>query len=183
MATRPTLTTERLVLRPFTLDDAKDVQRLAGAAEVASTTLLIPHPYPDGVAEEWIATHERRFDERQELVLAITLAASAELVGSVGLIFAKPEQRRAELGYWLGVPYWNQGYCTEAARALLSWGFGEYGLERVFASIYTRNPASGRVLEKLGMTREGTLRQHIVKNGVREDVGYYGILASEFRLI
>ena len=110
----PTLTTDRLTLSAFTLDDAPEVARLAGDRAIA-------------------------------------------------------------------VPHWNLGYATEAARAVLAYGFGELGLRRIHAGHLTRNPASGRVMEKLGMEPEGVFRQHILKWAVPEDVAHRGILREEFR--
>jgi [ribosomal protein S5]-alanine N-acetyltransferase len=84
------------------------------------------------------------------------------------------------MGYWIGVPYWGRGYCTEAAGALLAHAFGPLGLHRVHATHLTRNPASGRVMQKLGMRHEGRMREHFLKWGVFEDVERYGILDREW---
>jgi RimJ/RimL family protein N-acetyltransferase len=174
----PTLQTERLVLRPYRLSDASAVQELAGHREVASTTLNIPHPYEDGMAEEWIAGREKGWEDGEMLVLAITIDGD-ELVGAISLKLAL-EHRRAELGYWIAVPHWGHGYATEAARAMLGYGFAKMGLHRIEATYLTRNPASARVMEKLGMSFEGVQREHTVKWGVAEDLGRYGILATEW---
>jgi RimJ/RimL family protein N-acetyltransferase len=179
MKERPTLETTRLLLRPFTLADARDVQRLAGEREVASTTLNIPHPYEDGMAEEWIGTHQEKY-ERGELVnFAIVRRADNALMGAIGLRITQ-QHTHAELGYWLGKPYWNAGYGTEAAYAVVAYGFERLGLHRIHASHMTRNPASGRVLQKIGMRSEGCLRQHVNKWEVFEDLALYGILRSEY---
>ena len=89
------------------------------------------------------------------------------------------EHKRAELGYWVGLPFWGRGYATEAGRAMLDYGFDEIGLNRIEALYLLRNPASGRVLDKLGMMHEGVRRQHIIKWGVPEDVGLYAVLAAD----
>lgn len=175
----PTITTERLVLRPFALSDAADVQRLAGNWAVADTTSNIPHPYPDGVAEVWISGHAQRFERREILTLAVTLRETGELAGCISLSL-RDDDDKAEMGYWLGVPYWNQGYCSEAARALVAYGFQQMGLHRIYAFHFVRNPASGRVMQKAGMTYEGTLRQHVKKWERYEDLTAYGILRSEY---
>jgi ribosomal-protein-alanine N-acetyltransferase len=179
MKERPTLETTRLILRPFTVADARDVQRLAGEREIASTTLNVPHPYEDGMAEQWIGTHQEKY-ERGELVnFAIVRRADNALIGAIGLRIT-PQHTHAELGYWLGTPYWNAGYGTEAARAVVAYGFERLGLHRIHASHMTRNPASGRVLQKIGMHYEGCLRQHVNKWEVFEDLALYGILQSEY---
>ena len=90
------------------------------------------------------------------------------------------QHARAEMGYWIGKPYWNNGYCTEAAEAVLRYGFTELGLNRIYAHHFGRNPASGRVMEKIGMVYEGCLRQHVQRWGVFEDLKIYAILKSEY---
>ena len=175
----PILRTKRLLLRPFASTDASTVQRLAGDREVAATALNIPHPYEDGVAEAWIETSAPKWEKREALVLAVTSDADG-LVGTMSLQL-KLAHRRAELGYWIGVPFWNRGYATEAAGALVTYGFDELGLNRIEAQHFTRNPASGRVLEKIGMTREGILRQRVMKGDQLEDLALYAILGSDRR--
>ncbi len=179
MTERPTLETARLILRPFTLADAPEVQRLAGAREIASTTLNVPHPYEAGMAERWINSHQAAFEQGTQYSFALTRRADDALLGAIGLHHT-PAHRHAELGYWIGIPYWNQGYTSEAAEAVLGYAFTVLDLHRVFAEHLTRNPASGRVMQKIGMTHEGTLRQHIQKWGVFEDVAVYGILQEEW---
>ena len=176
---RPTLRTERLVLRPFRPSDAADVQLLAGAPEIADTTLSIPHPYEDGMAEAWIAGHRDRFGKGEEVVFAVQRLEDGALIGSIGLRLRQDHQR-GELGYWIGRPYWGQGYCTEAARAVLRWAFRSMRLNRVYACHFARNPASGRVMQKLGMRREGLLRAHVRKAEGFEDLVYYGMLRSDY---
>ena len=179
MSEIPTLETDRLILRPFTLADAPAVQRLAGAREVASTTLNIPHPYPDGAAEQWIAKHQEVFAKGEALELAVTRRADGALVGAMGLRL-EVEHARAELGYWIGTPYWGRGYGTEAAGAVVRYGFEALGLNRIYACHLVRNPASGRVMQKIGMAYEGCQRGHLRKWGQFEDVALYGILKEEY---
>lgn len=173
------LNTDRLLLRPFTLSDAADVQRLAGDYDIASTTSTIPHPYPDGAAEEWIKSHRKNLKEAKAVNFAIVKHDDNSLIGSIGLNLKQLDQQ-AELGYWIGKPYWGSGYATEAAHALLNFGFTSLGLNRIHARHITRNPASGRILEKLGMTKEGVLRQATRKWDVFEDLAVYGLLREEY---
>lgn len=174
----PTLTTARLVLRPYVAEDAPAVHAFVADRELASTTAAIPHPYPEGAAEAWIASHAPRHAAGEAVVLAIALRETGELAGSVEIRLV-PVHRRAELGYWIGRPHWGRGYATEAADALLRWAFDTLDLHRVHAAHLARNPASGRVLQKLGMRREGRLRSHFDKWGVMEDLDVYGLLAAE----
>jgi RimJ/RimL family protein N-acetyltransferase len=90
---------------------------------------------------------------------------------------------QAELGYWIGKPYWNAGLCTEAGRVILRYAFSELCLMRVHAVHLTRNPASGRVLQKLGMRHEGCRRGHVMKWGRLEDIELYGLLREEWDAI
>jgi RimJ/RimL family protein N-acetyltransferase len=173
-----TLRTARLVLRPFAPSDAADIQRLANDVDVARNTLTIPHPYPDGAAETWIATLQTRRAEGTGEVFAICGAQRGELLGAIGLQIERA-QRRAELGYWIGRDARGQGIASEAARAVLEHAFTALDLERVFASHFPWNPASARVMEKAGMLREGILRGHALKNGERVDLHFWGLLREE----
>ncbi len=166
--------TERLVLRRFRLEDAPEVQRLAGAREVAAGTLEIPHPYPDGAAEGWISGQP----SEDSLTFAVERKEDGALVGAIGLRLER-EHDRAELGYWIGVPYWGRGYATEAGRAIVRHGFEAEGLNRIYAFHFSNNPASGRVLQKIGMTYEGSRRSHTLKWGEYLDNEGYGILRAE----
>jgi RimJ/RimL family protein N-acetyltransferase len=173
------LLTPRLRLRPFVPADAADVQRLAGDYAVAHTTLSIPYPYEDGMAEAWIAMVAEDFATGRQVVFAITGGATAELFGAIGLVL-RPAHARAELGYWIGRPFWGRGYATEAVREVLRYGFGSLGLHRIHASHFARNPASGRVMIKAGMRREGVARAHVRRFDRFEDLVQYGILREEF---
>jgi RimJ/RimL family protein N-acetyltransferase/catechol 2,3-dioxygenase-like lactoylglutathione lyase family enzyme len=172
----PTLMTQRLVLRPFSYADAERVRELAGDARVAETTATIPHPYEAGMAEEWVASLPALV-----VLERFTWAVSHQDHGLIGgaELRVEREHDRAEIGYWIGVPYWGSGYATETARALCRHAFDELGLRRVYAHHVLRNPASGRVLEKAGMRREAVLRQHVVVRGRVEDMVVWGTLRDD----
>jgi len=175
-----TLQTPRLTLRPYRLADTADLVRLAGTREVAAMTLRIPHPYTEHDAVEFITSCRADFELGRSARFAIALRESGEFCGGIGLRIMS-EHRRAELGYWLGVPYWGKGYATEASQEILRFGFETLKLRRIYASYVTENPTSGRVLEKIGMRYEGILRSHICKWDVFHDLVFYGILHDEFR--
>lgn len=179
MSRNPTLTTIRLTLRPFRIDDAPSVQQLAGAWEIAETTANIPHPYTDGMAEQWIGTHQGAFDQGESVTFAIVLKSDAQLIGAIGLGL-RQVHHLAELGYWIGKPYWGQGYCTEAAKEVLRYAFEDLDLHRIQARHMTKNPASGRVMQKIGMKYEGTLRDSLFRWGRFEDVAMYSVLRDEY---
>jgi len=176
---QPSLGTPRLLLRPFTLADAPEVKRMAGRKEIADTTLQIPHPYKDGMAEEWIRTHSDAFTEGRQADFAVTDRQKGHLLGAICLTL-DPENQHGDLGYWIGVKYWGNGYCTEAAEAILYYGFTQILLHRIYANHMARNPASGRVMQKIGMQYEGYQREHLKKSGRFEDRILYGILKSEY---
>lgn len=167
------------MLRPFELGDAPEVQRLAGDWAIADTTANIPHPYEDGMAEGWISKHRDAFAEGREATFAVTRKSDGALVGAIGLMNVEKDHQ-AELGYWIGEPYWNQGFCTEAGHAVVRYAFTELGLVRVYANHLTRNPQSGRVMQKIGMKHEGTHRQHVKKWDKLEDIEFFGILKGEW---
>src|SRR4051794_2616674 len=175
----PNLQTPRLLLRPLVITDASAIVHLAGAREVAAYTLRIPHPYTDNDAERFIAAAARHAEAGQSLVFAIEVQQGAHFIGAIGLEI-QPTHRHAELGDWIGVPYWGNGYATEAANAILRFGFESLQLHRIFAMHFLENTASGRVLRKLGMRHEGTLRQHVLKWNEFHDSEFYGILREEF---
>lgn len=182
------LETERLIMRPLRISDASRLQSLLNDKELASNTRSIPFPYPEGEAERWIASQLALSPESAFVTAILRKPESGsdadsievgELIGGAGLAIDE-EQHRAELGYWLGRPFWGDGLCTEAVRRILDHGFQTIGLNRIYAEHLVRNPASGRVLEKVGMKREGMLRQHARKWGVFEDVFVCGMLASDW---
>ncbi len=177
---QPTFETERLVLRPFAVGDAPAVQRLAGRREIADTTISIPHPYSLRMAEEWIAGQADSCAEEKSVVFAIELKSEGGLIGAIGLRDIDREHAQAEMGFWVGVEWWGEGYASEAARAVLCFGFGQLELNRIYAHHMIRNPASGRVLERIGMLREGLLRQRVRKWGIFEDVVLLAILRGEW---
>lgn len=165
------ITSLPITLRPFTLDDAPRVQLLAGDFAVAETTALIPHPYGSGMAEEWIGTHQRDRDRGHSFTYAITRAGDGLLVGAIDV---RPKADEHEnFGYWIGVPYWGCGYATSAARAVVALTFSYLECDQVTASHLVRNPASGRVMEKCGLTLVQTInREH---RGKREAFHVRGI--------
>jgi ribosomal-protein-alanine N-acetyltransferase len=174
------LRTARLLLRSLKPADAPTLEHLAGAREIAATTTNIPHPYTEVDARNFLAQAEEDFRAGRSISFAVTLPAQRELCGGVGLSLA-PQHRRAELGYWIGVPFWGKGYATEAATAVVSFGFGRLGLHRIYAYHYEGNTASQHVLEKIGMRREGRSVQHVQKWDRFVDLENYGLLAEEFR--
>jgi RimJ/RimL family protein N-acetyltransferase len=164
----PVIKTKRLILKPFTLADASSVRNLAAEWEVTSSTLLMP-----GVAEEWIDTHKAKL-KKGNFIFAITHKTGGCLIGCIEIRLNK-EFENAELGYWIGKPFWNHGYCTEAALSIVKFGFESLKLNRFYAYHISRNTASGKVLTNIGMKHEGCLRQHSNKWGRLENYEVYGV--------
>ncbi|ULA62905.1 MAG: GNAT family N-acetyltransferase [Nitrospira sp.] len=178
MPDSPSLKTTSLLLRPFQPSDAPDIQRLAGAKEVAAGTFL-PHPYENGMAEQWIADRQQAHEDGTAISFAIALTDNPTFIGFIGLDIVQVH-RHARLSYWLGIPYWNRGYGTEAVRAVLGYGFRQLNLHRIYSPHFQGNVASGRVLQKVGMAYEGRMREHYVRFGRFIDLELYGMLQREF---
>jgi RimJ/RimL family protein N-acetyltransferase len=174
----PVLQTARLTLGPLEARDAERLVNLAGAFEIADTTATIPHPYTADDARIFLALDAAERMSGGALRFAVRPDGDA-LIGVVGLHQIDRDGLRAELGYWIGVPWWGKGYATEAARAVVRYGFDELGLHKIHAHYLTRNLASGRVLERLGMQQEGLLRAQMRKWGRFEDVIVCGVLRTD----
>lgn len=179
MTATPTLRTARLVLGAFNHDDAAELQRLAGAREIADTTLAIPHPYELDHALAWIGQQRREAVRGRSTNFAIRVLSDGALIGSVGLRDIDPEHHQAELGFWIGRQWWGRGYAREASASVIRFGFESLGLNRIYAHHMTRNPAAGRVLLAVGMRQEGLLRQRVKKWDVYEDVLVYAVLRED----
>lgn len=171
-----TLSTDRLLLRPFVPSDAAWVQRLAGDARIAGMTTNIPHPYPDGVAEAWIAAQADDARVGRGASFAVVMRDGGEPVGAMSLLHLHAGDARAMLAYWIGVAHWGQGHATEAARRIVRHATDDLGLTRIEGRCLARNLASARVLEKAGLVREGLLRRHVRRHGAFEDMLLYGLL-------
>lgn len=176
MTSRPTLHAPPLVLRPFALSDAPRVAELANDEQLTSTLLVVPFPYHESHALAWIEGHEQRLEERRSLDLAMTV--HGELVGSIGVELDQ-RHRRAALGYWVGRSFWGRGFATTAARAMIRYCFETLGTVRVSAYHFVGNEASGRVLEKAGMLREGTMRGLVRKGDRQLDCVMYAVVRDE----
>jgi RimJ/RimL family protein N-acetyltransferase len=176
----PSLETKRLVLRALDHGDAPAVAARAGDKRVARYLISVPSPYPIALAMRWITARVAWWRQGRGITLAIARRETpADLIGSVSLR-RYLRDRRAELGYWLGADTWGNGFATEAAGAMVDFGFGELGLERIYAQVLDGNDASCRVLDKLGMSNEGVRRRHIRKGKRLCDVVMFGMLRDEW---
>jgi ribosomal-protein-alanine N-acetyltransferase len=176
----PSLHTARLRLRAFDAADAEDLFAMHSNAEVLRYWDSPPWTDPAG-AERFLATCRQLAQEGTGVRLAVDRLSDGAFIGWCTLSRWNPDYRSAALGYCYTKAAWGHGYATEAARALLRWGFDTLDLNRVQAETDTRNVASARVLEKLGFVREGTLREDCVVNGDVSDSWVYGLLRREWR--
>ena len=163
-ASIPVLETKRLALRAARLEDAKAVAALANDRRIAENTARIPYPYKLADAEQFIASASKK----GEAAYLVTLR-DGTIVGACGLMFR--EDDAPEIGYWLGVPYWNKGYATEALHALIDYAFTDLTHDAVQAGARVTNPASRRVLEKCGFqwTGVGLYRINSIKSSAPID--------------
>ena len=176
---RPSLETDRLLLRPFESGDAETVQRLVNDPDIVATTRALHFPYPEGAAARWIAHQPEEWLAGRAVIFAISLKRTGLVIGTVGLEIEAADER-AELGYWIDPAFWNRGYASEAAQAVVEFGFRQLGLNRVMAEHMVHNPASGRVLAKVGFRPEGVLRQHARKWGRFYDVAVFGLVREDW---
>lgn len=172
--------TERLIIRRFRIEDAQDVYECCNDYEVVKTTLGLPWPYTLEMAKGWIEKHPEREKLGQSYEFAICLKENPDkAIGCISLMDIHPVAKRAEMGYWVNRKFWKQGIATEAAKFMLKFGFEELGLHSVIARYFDINPASGRVMEKCGMTYVGKIRDHEFRFDRFYNVGYYEMLEND----
>ena len=171
------LKTKRLILRPFQLADAPDLQRLIGDYDVSKTLLVVPYPYVDGEAERFINSTLEETNRDTEMHWAITL--DKNLIGGSGLKM-KPEEKTIMVGYWLGKDFWGKGYMTEALREIINYAFQSTQAERVEACHFASNPASGKVMQKAGMVFTEIRTQCYETMEGKQDGLHYSISRSQW---
>jgi [ribosomal protein S5]-alanine N-acetyltransferase len=174
----PTLDTERLLLRALTMADAADLFAYASDPAVARYTSWEPH-HTLTRSRRFLESVRRAYQQGRVAPWGIVHRADGRLIGTCGFVSWQPEHRRAEIGYALARPYWGQGYATEAVRAVITFGFTRARLNRIQAICLPENVASARVLEKAGMSLEGTLRHFAVIKGEPVDLQLFAILRQD----
>lgn len=167
--------TKRLTLRLFSEDDAPMIAKHLNSKNMYDMTLSLPFPYTLEMAHDWITRHETWRNNGERFEWAIEHTQTKQLIGAVGLSYNKTHHH-GELGYWIGEPYWNQGYASEASRAVIDWAFEDGGYHRIFARHFEFNPASQRVIEKSGLRHEGKQIEHVLKHGVYQTLDVYSII-------
>ena len=175
------LTTERLLLRDFVEDDWRAVHEYAVDPEVVRYVEWGPNT--EQHTQEFIARtiSQQQAEPRRQYELAVVLKDTNCLIGACGLRLSRPEHHGGDFGYCFNRQFWGQGYATEAARAIVRFGFEQCGLHRIFATCDALNVASARVLEKLGMRREGHFLHDKWQRGKWRDSFLYAILVDEWK--
>jgi ribosomal-protein-alanine N-acetyltransferase len=154
METFPILYTERLVLRKLTPDDIALLVKYANDTEIADNVLNMPHPFQEPDAVFRIRYVVQGFKEGLRYVFAIALYETNKLIGEIA-IHVDQQHKMGQLAYWIAEPHRANGFATEAARAIINFGFTQLHLANVFAECHTHNNASRKVLEKAGMKKAG----------------------------
>ena len=168
--------TQRILLRAYGEHDIDDVVAYASDEAFSRYLPAVPFPYAREDAVAFLAT-TAQLDASVHASWAIEF--EGHVIGGISLRI-EHDSNRASLGYGIGQPWWGRGITTEAARAVVAYGFETLGLERIFATADARNIASQRVMQHLGMTHEGTLRSHRIARGERVDEVWYGVLRAEW---
>ena len=175
MQTFPILSTTRLILSQPTVADTEDViLQMNSTSEISENTLTLPFPYHKQHADYWFQMAEFSFKKKEAFIFGIREKENLKLIGAVGL-HLDVAHHKAEVGYWLGKSFWNNGYVSEALQAVIKFGFEELKLNKIYASHFHHNPASGKVLEKNGFVLEAELKQEILKNGKYLDLFRYAL--------
>lgn len=175
----PKIITKRLSLGRIQYDDIPNIVTKANCKEIADNTLHLPYPYKEEDAMFWYHMQTQGYQQKSNYIFAIKLLENNEFIGGVGL-HIDATNHKAELGYWISKEHWNMGFATEAASAVLKFGFESLHLNKIFASHFSKNIASEKVIRKLKMSKEAYLKNHILKNEKYIDIVMYGLTKKDF---
>ena len=176
----PILETERLILRKLTMRDAQDIYNYGRDPLVAKHVLWDAYTSVYD-ARGYLRFMLRKYRMGEPASWGIEWKATRQIIGTIGFMWIQHDNSSAEVGYSLSRVFWNQGIMTEALQELIRYGFRSLNLNRIEAQHETDNPASGAVMRKCGMTKEGTLRQRLFNKGKYVDVDIYSILRKEYK--
>lgn len=175
----PTIETERLILRKITEDDVESIFEYGSNEEVARYVTWDTHQTLDDT-KAFVDFVLNQYALNKPAHWGIVHKSDGKFIGSIDFVSWKPQHRTAEIGYVLSRPYWGKGIITEAASRVIQFGFEEMDLVRIQAKCFTANRGSERVMEKVGMTYEGTIRKGIYLKGAHQDMKLYSILKEEY---
>lgn len=172
----PVIETERLIISSLREEDIPFIVEYLQEKVFSELTSNIPYPYSEEDARFWLEMSERAFEMKSAFTFAIR-DKTEKIIGAIGLHDRGDD--KAELGYWLAKPFWNKGFVTEAAKAIIDFGLKELQFNKIYATHFLHNQASGKVLQKIGMEKEAVLKQHIKKNGEYFDTPMYSIFRDK----
>ena len=173
--------TRRLLLRPYAHSDGDAVWPVVRRPEIYATTAYIPRRYPRARVDWWIDFIQSAAKNRTGYEFAVIEKASGRYVGNVGLINVRLQMKSASVSYFIDPAVWGRGYATEACGEMLRFGFERLGLFRIGGTCMVKNPASRRVMEKLGFLFEGVARAELLKDGEFYDIAHLSLLRDEWR--
>ncbi|NAW50650.1 GNAT family N-acetyltransferase [Elizabethkingia argentiflava] len=171
----PKLETPRLILSSLEKTDIPLIVEYLQEKVISENTSHIPYPYTLADAQNWIIMSEEAFKAKTAYNFAIR-KKNGKIIGSIGL--HDTEDDKAELGYWIALPFWGKGFATEAAQAVLDFGIKKLGFHKIYASFLLHNIASGKVMKKIGMQREALLKDHVKKGNQYMDVLMFSFIAN-----
>ena len=175
----PAIETDRLIMREIVLNDAQALFNIFSSEKVMKYYGMFPLEEIEQ-AERLIMTFREGFDNEKTIRWAITLKDTGEFIGTCGFHNMQIRSFRAEIGYEISEVHWNNGYVTEAIRAMLEFGFAVMGLNRIEALVYPENVGSHKALEKLGFKEEGLLREYAYFRERFQDLVMHSVLRSEY---
>lgn len=175
----PNLKSKRLRLGELRASDIPKIVAYAGHPTIAEMTLNIPSPYTEKDAIFWLNMAHQGFKQGHQHVFGIFLKEGDQFIGGIGL-HVNHSHDNAEVGYWVAEPFWNKGFASEAMALLLEYGFNKLKLHKIYARHLIGNPASGKVMIKNGMIKEGELTDHYKKGNEYRSVKQYRLTKTEY---
>lgn len=179
MYSLPQLTTDRLILRRIELSDVPSLLKHANNPKIAEQIFNIDFPYTEEQAVARMHFVFEALKNKERYIFAITDKSSNEVIGEIGLHL--DNNYKAEMGYWISEDYWGIGLITEAIAAALHFGFEDIGLNKIFATHFIHNPASGKAMLKNGMIKEAELKDHYFYNNAFQSLVQYRLTKAEYR--
>ena len=174
----PKIETERLFLTELRAEDISNIVKYASNKNISDFTQNIPFPYAEKDAIFWINMANQGFKNRNQYTFAIRQKDKDDFIGGIGIKIER-KNNRAEIGYWIGEPFWGNGFATEATKAVIKFGFENLDMNKFTSSHLANNPASGKVLKNSGMKREGELKEQILKNSKYIDLILFGLTKKQ----
>jgi len=177
----PTLHTPRLILGQLEIGDIPVILKYVDNPKITNNLRNVPHPYYEKDAIFWLNMVRQGFDSQTDYTFRLGLKETNEFIGAMSLLPKKPHHK-AEAGYWIGEPFWNKGYASEALSAVLKFGFEALELNKIYAMYYDYNPISGKVMVKNGMVKEAELVNNEFKDGKFVTEIQYRLTKHEYKI-